>query len=128
MPAETAAATIPLDWTSIVIAGIVAVVLVIGFGALLWLRPDSFTRIRINLLWLCTLVAILTLVFGLRLIEILSRAGNSGSTTDTAGNTTVEIVLSSLVGVGIGGLIAIAGQLVQDMTDRSKDHREDSRD
>ena len=82
------------------------------FGVLMWTRPEKFTTIRINLLWLSTLVAILTLVFGSRLIELLGK--------NTTGDTkTVEIVLSSLVGVGIGGLIAIAGQLVQDSGDDS---------
>lgn len=35
----------------------------------------------------------------------------------------MEIVLSSLVGVGIGGLIAIAGQLVQDQGQDSQGNR-----
>ena len=84
--------------------GAVSVVL----GLLLWKRPDKVATIRINLLWVSTLVAILTLTFGAHLIELLGDRSN-GSNTNT-----LEIVLSSLVGVGIGGLIAIAGQLVQD--------------
>ena len=42
------------------------------------------------------------------LIDILQKS-DAGTRTST-----IEIVLSSLVGVGIGGLIAIARQLVQD--------------
>ena len=82
------------------------------FSVLIWQRPEKFTVIRINLLWLSTLVAILTLVFGHQLIKLLGE-NPSGDTK------TVEIVLSSLVGVGIGGLIAIAGQLVQDSDEKS---------
>ena len=121
MPVEAAATTMTFDWTIIVIAAIAILALVVGFGIILYFRPNSFTKIRINLLWLATLVAILTLVFGMRLIDLL------GKPNGTDGNSnTVEIVLSSLVGVGIGGLIAIAGQLVQDVTDRTKDPSEDS--
>ena len=87
--------------------GLALLILFVTFGALMWKRPEKFTVIRINLLWLSTLVAILTLVFGHQLIKLLG--DNSSGDTKT-----VEIVLSSLVGVGIGGLIAIAGQLVQD--------------
>lgn len=87
--------------------GLALLILFVAFGALMWKRPEKFTTIRINLLWLSTLVAILTLVFGHQLIKLLG--DNSSGDTKT-----VEIVLSSLVGVGIGGLIAIAGQLVQD--------------
>ncbi len=96
-------------WVGIGI-GIGFVAVVAGFVILR--RPSIITRIRINLLWLSTLVAILTLAFGMKLIDILSTSngGGEGSTN----TSTIEIVLSSLVGVGIGGLIAIAGQLVQD--------------
>lgn len=80
----------------------------ITFGILFWKRPDKFVTIRINLIWVSTLVAILTLTFGAQLIELLKERPGDG------GTNTLEIVLSSLVGVGIGGLIAIAGQLVQD--------------
>ena len=79
-------------------------------GAVVWFRPEKITPIRINLLWLSTLVAILTITFGNKLIDILQKP--AGETTTST--STIEIVLSSLVGVGIGGLIAIAGQLVQD--------------
>ena len=79
-------------------------------GAVVWFRPEKITPIRINLLWLSTLVAILTITFGNKLIDILQKP--AGATTTST--STIEIVLSSLVGVGIGGLIAIAGQLVQD--------------
>ena len=78
------------------------------FAFLIYKRPGMVTKIRVNLLWLSTLVAILTLVFGIKLIELLQSSSGNTSTN------TIEIVLSSLVGVGIGGLIAIAGQLVQD--------------
>ena len=92
--------------------GLALLIFFSAFGLLMWKRPEKFTMIRINLLWLSTLVAILTLVFGHQLIELL---GDNAS-----GDTkTVEIVLSSLVGVGIGGLIAIAGQLVQDSDEKS---------
>ena len=121
MPTEAVAATIPLDWTNIIIAAIAILVLVAGFGALIFFRPNSFTRIRINLLWLATLIAVLTLVFGMRLIDLLAKPNGSDGNSNT-----VEIVLSSLVGVGIGGLIAIAGQLVQDVADRTIGQRENS--
>ena len=86
----------------------------ISLGLLLWKRPDKVATIRFNLLWVSTLVAILTLTFGAQLIGLLKdRAAGSGTNT-------LEIVLSSLVGVGIGGLIAIAGQLVQDSGQDSK--------
>ena len=85
-----------------------------SFGLLLWKRPDKVATIRINLLWVSTLVAILTLTFGAQLIGLLRER------TDGAGTNTLEIVLSSRVGVGIGGLIAIAGQLVQDSGQDSK--------
>ena len=75
---------------------------------LFYKRPDKVTKIRVNVLWVATLIAILTLVFGQQLIGMLATT-NGGS-----GNSTVEILLSTLVGVGIGGLVAIAGQLVQD--------------
>ena len=79
-----------------------------ALGLLLWVRPEKFARVRINLIWVSTLVAILILTFGIKLIELIeAREGGAGANT-------LEIVLSSLVGVGIGGLIAIAGQLVQD--------------
>lgn len=81
-------------------------------GLAIW-RPNLITQVRINLLWLTTLVAILTLVFGMELIGLLSGTPSKGTSANTSTNT-IEIVLSSLVGVGIGGLIAIAGQLVQD--------------
>ena len=96
--------------------GLALLILFLAFGVLMWTRPEKFTTIRSNLLWLSTLVAILTLVFGNQLIELLGK--------NTTGDTkTVEIVLSSLVGVGIGGLIAIAGQLVQDSGRNSTDTR-----
>ena len=80
----------------------------VSLGLLLWKRPDKVATVRINLLWVSTLVAILTLTFGAQLIGLLKER------TTGDGTNTLEIVLSSLVGVGIGGLIAIAGQLVQD--------------
>ena len=73
--------------------------------ALVVCRPKYVTTVRINLIWVSTLVAILTLAFGNRLIGLLLAESS---------NNTIEIVLGSLVGVGVGGLIAIAGQLVQD--------------
>lgn len=97
-----------MQWSEIwpILALIVAIS--ISLGLLLWKRPDKVATIRINLLWVSTLVAILTLTFGAQLIGLLKER------TDGTGTNTLEIVLSSLVGVGIGGLIAIAGQLVQD--------------
>ena len=101
-----------VDLANLLPIGLALLILFGAFGFLIWQRPEKFTMIRINLLWLSTLVAILTLVFGHQLIELLG--DNSSGDTKT-----VEIVLSSLVGVGIGGLIAIAGQLVQDSDEKS---------
>lgn len=96
------------------LASLAFCVAVIAFLILVLKRPDSVARLRINLIWLSTLVAVLTLVFGNRLIELIMNPPNNKDTN------TIEIVLSSLVGVGIGGLIAIAGQLVQDSDQDSK--------
>lgn len=81
-------------------------------GALVLFRPAQVALVRINLLWVSTLVAILTLTFGNRLIGLLTDG------IDSNADHTIQIVLSSLVGVGVGGLIAIAGQLVQDSPNR----------
>lgn len=83
-------------------------ILAILTGLLVFFRPAHIALVRINLIWVSTLVAVLTLAFGNRLIGLLTDG------PDTGASNTIEIVLSSLVGVGIGGLIAIAGQLVQD--------------
>ena len=96
-------------WPILVLIAVVSV----SLGLLLWTRPDKVATIRVNLLWVSTLVAILTLTFGTQLIGLLKERTESG------GTNTLEIVLSSLVGVGIGGLIAIAGQLVQDSSQGS---------
>ena len=87
-----------------------AIAVSVLIGVVIWFRPEKITQIRINLLWLSPLVAILPITFGKKLIDFLQIP--AGETTTST--TTIEIVLSSLVGVGIGGLIAIAGQLVQD--------------
>ena len=100
----TAALDLASLWPLLILVGAAAIAL----GVIVWKRPEKVTRIRINLLWLTTLVAILTLVFGIQLIQLIMQPPEGKSTN------TIEIVLSSLVGVGIGGLIAIAGQLVQD--------------
>jgi len=105
---DAAGATIAIDWASFWPVPIMVGLVAVGFGLVAWKRPAKFTRIRVNLLWLTTLVAILTLVFGIQLIQLIMNPPANKSTN------TIEIVLSSLVGVGIGGLIAIAGQLVQD--------------
>lgn len=110
-----------IDWANLLPIGLALLILFVAFGFLMWQRPEKFTTIRINLLWLSTLVAILTLVFGHQLIELLG--DNSSGDTKT-----VEIVLSSLVGVGIGGLIAIAGQLVQDSDEKSTKARPSAND
>ena len=89
-------------------------IVVVAFLILILKRPDKITAIRINLIWLSTLVAILTAVFGTQLMKLIMSPPNGKDTN------TLEIVLSSLVGVGIGGLIAIAGQLVQDSGQDSK--------
>ena len=103
-----------MEWSGVLpILALIAAVSV-SLGLLLWVRPDKVATIRINLIWVSTLVAILTLTFGAQLIELLR------DRTGGAGTNTLEIVLSSLVGVGIGGLIAIAGQLVQDPGEDSK--------
>ena len=80
-----------IDWANLLPIGLALLILFVAFGFLMWKRPEKFTMIRINLLWLSTLVAILTLVFGHQLIKLLG----DNSTGDTK---TVEIVLSSLVG------------------------------
>ena len=100
--------------TPIGLASLAFSVAVVAFLILVLKRPESITKLRINLIWLSTLVAILTLVFGNRLIELVMNPPDGKDTN------TIEIVLSSLVGVGIGGLIAIAGQLVQDSGKDSK--------
>ena len=100
------------NWADLLPIGLALLILFGAFGFLMWKKPDKFTTIRINLLWVSTLVAILTLVFGHQLIELL-RSNPKGDTE------TVKVVLSSLVGVGIGGLIALAGQLVQDFDEKS---------
>lgn len=97
-----------MDWSHTRPVLVLIAAVSVPLGLLLWKRPDKVATIRINLLWLSTLVAILTLTFGSQLIGLLKDSTGDGSTN------TLEIVLSSLVGVGIGGLIAIAGQLVQD--------------
>ena len=105
---DTANTAIALDWASLWPLLLLVGAVVIGLGLIVWQRPEKVTRIRVNLLWLTTLVAILTLVFGILLIQLIMNPPANKSTN------TIEIVLSSLVGVGVGGLIAIAGQLVQD--------------
>ena len=97
-----------MNWFEVIPILVLLAAVSVPLGLLLWKRPDKVATIRINLLWVSTLVAILTLTFGSQLIELL------GNGSKDAGTNTLEIVLSSLVGVGIGGLIAIAGQLVQD--------------
>ena len=99
------------NWADLLPIGLVLLILFGAFGFLMWHKPDKFTTIRINLLWVSTLVAILTLSFGHQLIALLKAP--KGDTK------TIEIVLSSLVGFGIGGLIALAGQLVQDFDEKS---------
>jgi len=105
---DTAGATIAIDWARFWPVPILIGLVALGFGVIVWKRPSKVTRIRVNLLWPTTPVAILTMVFGLQLIQLIMNPPANKSTN------TIEIVLSSLVGVGIGGLIAIAGQLVQD--------------
>lgn len=100
--------------TPLGLASLAFSIAVVAFLFLVLKSPESITRIRINLIWLSTLVAILTMVFGTKLIELIMSPPNGKDTN------TLEIVLSSLVGVGIGGLIAIAGQLVQDSGQDSK--------
>lgn len=97
-----------MEWSIVLPIGSMVIIGAGAIGLLLWLRPEKVALIRINLLWVSTLVALLTLTFGIRLMDLLQERGS------TTGASTLEIVLSSLVGVGIGGLIAIAGQLVQD--------------
>ena len=81
----------------------------LGFRLFFWKRPDKVATVRINLLWVSALVALLTMTFDIRLMDLVQERERA------TGASTLEIVLSSLVGVGIGGLIAIAGQLVQDL-------------
>ena len=103
-----------MEWSEVWPILTLVIAVSVALGLLLWARPDKVATIRINLLWVSTLVAILTLTFGAQLIGLLNERAEGGSTN------TLEIVLSSLVGVGIGGLIAIAGQLVQDSAQDSK--------
>ncbi len=103
-----------MEWSEVLPIMALIVTASIPLGLLLWARPDKVSRIRINTLSVSILVAIVTLTFGVQLIGLL-REGSERVDTDT-----LEVVLSSLVGVGIGGLIAIAGQLVQDSGQDSK--------
>lgn len=99
-------------WVTLLVTLAVSIAIVIGAASLIivfvWFRPQRVSELRINVVWIATLVSVLTLTFGLKLIEELARPDAQ------SGSNTIEIVLSSLVGVGIGGLIAIAAQLVQD--------------
>ena len=108
--------------TSIGLAILAAATAVVSFLILVLKTPDKITTIRINLIWLSTLIAILTLVFGNKLIELVMNPPDGKDTN------TIEIVLSSLVGVGIGGLIAIAGQLVQDSGQGSRKSKSSDND
>ena len=111
-----------MDWLILLPLGLMILLGAIAVGVLLWHRPEKVSLIRVNLLWVSTLVAVLTLTFGYRLMDLLQARDNGASAS------TLEIVLSSLVGVGIGGLIAIAGQLVQDSSQGAKDNESSSRD
>ena len=104
------------------LAILTAAIAVVAFLILVLKAPDKITTIRINLIWLSTLVAILTLAFGYKLIELVMNPPDGKDTN------TIEIVLSSLVGVGIGGLIAIAGQLVQDTSKSSRKSKSSDND
>ena len=95
-------------WVSLVVPAALVIGAAILIGLFMWRRPDRVSTLRINVIWLSTLVSVLTLTFGLKLIDELAKPKTQPS------SSTIEVVLSSLVGVGIGGLIAIAGQLVQD--------------
>ena len=94
--------------TATALSILAAAVAVVSFLILVLKRPEKITKLRINLIWVSTLVAILTLTFGNKLIALVMNPPDEQDTN------TIVIVLSSLVGVGIGGLIAVAGQLVQD--------------
>ena len=111
-----------MQWSELWPILVLIVAMSTSLGLLLWKRPDKVAMIRINLLWVSTLVAILTLTFGVQLIGLLQDSIGAN------GTNTLEIVLSSLVGVGIGGLIAIAGQLVQDSGQECKGNRSSSSD
>ena len=111
-----------MEWSDVLPTLALLAAVSVSLGLLLWARPDKVATIRINLLWVSTLVAILTLTFGAQLIELLKER------TEVGGTNTLEIVLSSLVGVGIGGLIAIAGQLVQDAGQDSRGNNPSTND
>ena len=95
-------------WVALIVPGLIVIGAAAVIGLFVWFRPERVSELRINVVWIATLVSVLTLTFGLKLIEELAKPAPTG------GSNTIEIVLSSLVGVGIGGLIAIAAQLVQD--------------
>ena len=59
-------------------------------------------KIRPNVLYLATLAGVMTLVFGIMLIRSL------------AGETVATEILALLVGIGIGGIMTIAGQVATD--------------
>lgn len=69
------------DWVTLLSVLLPVAIAASAFVLLLCLRPEKFTQVRINLLWLSTLVAILTLVFGLRLIELVMNPPAGKDTT-----------------------------------------------
>ena len=64
-------------------------------------------KLRPNVIILAGLAAILVLIFGYMLIGKLEVQGDEATLAVTA-------ILSMIVGIGIGGLMAIAGQVATD--------------
>ena len=100
-------------------AEVLAIISIIPYMAFLLiivvinLRGARRTILRVNALWLVTLVATLTAMFGYLLI------GRRDDGEGTVG--TPDVVLGSLVGGGIGGLLTVAGQLAQEVATTSRD-------
>ena len=86
--------------------GITPYIFLLGFIALSNFGKAKKTLLRLNVLWLTTVVASLTAMFGYLLLSRLAEPGDSVGRFD--------VVLGSLVGGGIGGLLTIAGQLAQE--------------
>ena len=67
-----------MDWAAVATPLTVMGAVALALGILLWFRPEKFARVRINLVWVSTLVAILTLTFGMELIGLLRERGEGG--------------------------------------------------
>lgn len=90
--------------------GLTPYIFLLGFIFLSNFGKAKKTLLRLNVLWLTTVVASLTAMFGYLL---LSRIAEPSGTVGR-----FDVVLGSLVGGGIGGLLTIAGQLAQENVSR----------